>query len=260
MAAPFNLATKGLSGSTAHVEVGSMKYLLPKPTLKRIYDLVDIGENVLPNAKSFAVIGAGEGPFLDKIKFCDGVYNLKVNENKTLVNECRYTHFDGSDVKTEKVSPNETRMAFLGNMFVTEGKAGKVVHIKAKKRVGSEASFVTACRNAVSDAFGWKVVGIGGVFIVKNGTTKHHLRNISLKKSVKDNSWKKFFDMPAPFTSVGTFITDDMGLNMQMEHFHSFSNGKWGGNYEYDTSANTIEYEAYFNVAQRAVLIDRSTD
>ncbi|XP_031635011.1 ester hydrolase C11orf54 homolog [Contarinia nasturtii] len=260
-ASPFNLAAKGLSGYTAHVQVGSLNYLFPMSNYKRVYDLIDIGRNALPNARIFSVYGAGSGPFMVKTQFCEGVYNLKVNEDKSIVNQCRLGYIrleNGYDLKMEKFPANETRMAFLGNMFVSEGKSGKVVQIKAKKRIGGEASFITACRKAVYEAFDWKVVGLGGVFVVKNGTTMQHIGlNFPLKPVKDPNTWKRLFNMPAPLTSVGTFITDDMGLNMQVEHFHSFSNGKWGGHYEYDTNADTIEYEAYFNVAQRAILIDR---
>lgn len=85
------------------------------------------------------------------------------------------------------------------------------------------------------------------MFLVKNGLTSHSITN----------EWTKFFSMLAPLTSVGTFITDDIGLNVRLEHFYSFSDGISGGDYIKDVDPESIEYEAYFNTAERAVFIDR---
>lgn len=46
-------------------------------------------------------------------------------------------------------------------------------------------------------------------------------------------------------------------LDLRLQHFHSFSRTKWGGHYHYDTTPDTIEYEAYFNVAERIVRVDK---
>ena len=35
-----------------------------------------------------------------------------------------------------KLPPSETRNAVLGNVFISEGKPGKVLRIKASKRIG----------------------------------------------------------------------------------------------------------------------------
>lgn len=103
--------------------------------------------------------------------------------------------------------------------------------------------------------------GVGGVFLVKNGIVLQHIApNFPdpRKASIYDvDKWAKFFNMNAPLTAVGTFITSDMGLNMQLENYYSFSGRKWGGHYDKDKNANNIEYEAYFNIATRAALIDR---
>lgn len=60
---PFNLASKGLSGSTAFVRVGGITNVMPRRKNQKVYDLVDIGRNVLPNSENFAVYGAAGGPF-----------------------------------------------------------------------------------------------------------------------------------------------------------------------------------------------------
>lgn len=46
---------------------------------------------------------------------------------------------------------------------------------------------------------------------------------------------------------------------MILQHFHSFSNHGEGGHYHYDINPLSVEYLAYFNLAERAVHIDRPT-
>lgn len=61
-AAPFHLASSGLSGSPVIVDVGGPPFLLPLADRTKIYDLVDIAHKVLPNAKNVYLCGAGAGP------------------------------------------------------------------------------------------------------------------------------------------------------------------------------------------------------
>lgn len=46
-------------------------------------------------------------------------------------------------------------------------------------------------------------------------------------------------------------------LDLRLQHFHSFSQSNWGGHYHYDTTPNTVEYEAYLNLAERVVRVDK---
>lgn len=62
--------------------------------------------------------------------------------------------------------------------------------------------------------------------------------------------------MPGILIAVGTFVTDEMDLDLRVQHFHSFSKSNWGGHYHYDTTPDTVEYEAYFNVGERVIRID----
>lgn len=61
-AAPFHLASSGLSGSNTIVEVGGPPFLLPLVDRTKIYDFVNIARKVLPNAQSVFMCGAGAGP------------------------------------------------------------------------------------------------------------------------------------------------------------------------------------------------------
>ncbi|XP_031640187.1 ester hydrolase C11orf54 homolog [Contarinia nasturtii] len=260
-AAPFHLASSGLSGSATIVDVGGPPFLLPLVDRTKIYDLVDIAHKVLPNAKDVYLCGAGAGPHPLIGSNCEGIFNLKVNEDGSVVNETHIARVTPGDelCDTQKVPHNETKFALMANLYVSEGQKGKVLHVKCKKRLRAD-NFITACQNAVKRAFADKHVGVGGVFILKNGNAHQHVMRdfskIPLHTNEDVNNWLKFYEMPGILIALGTFVSDDMDLDLRLQHFHSFSKSNWGGHYHYDTTPNTIEYEAYFNVGQRIIRID----
>lgn len=136
----------------------------------------------------------------------------------------------------------------------------QVVHVKCKKRLGTD-NFIGMCRSAIQKAFGDKHIGMGGVFLLKNGHAHQHVMRdfskIPIHTDEDVNNWLKFYNMPGILIAVGTFVSDDMDLDLRVQHFHSFSTGQWGGHYHYDTTPDTIEYEAYFNVGSRIIRIDK---
>lgn len=99
------------------------------------------------------------------------------------------------------------------------------------------------------------------MFILKNGSAHQHVMpNFSktpLKSDEDINNWLKFYNMPGILIAVGTFVTDEMDLDLRLQHFHSFSKSNWGGHYHYDTTPETVEYEAYFNVGTRLIRADQ---
>lgn len=69
--APFYLAANGLTGSQTLVDIGAESYLLPKPNFTKIYDLVEVAQKALPNAKSISITGPGAGPFMLTDRNCE---------------------------------------------------------------------------------------------------------------------------------------------------------------------------------------------
>lgn len=67
----------------------------------------------------------------------------------------------------------------------------------------------------------------------------------------------KYYDMPRTSVAVGTFVSDQMDLDLRLQHWHNFSESNWGGHYHHDTTPDTIEYEAYFNLGDRIIRIDQ---
>lgn len=260
-AAPFYLASSGLCGSETIIDVGGPPYLLPLVDRSKVYNLINIARKVLPNAPNVYLCGAGAGPYPLINSNCEGIINIKINSDGSVINETHIARVTPGDESCAciKVPHNETNFALMANLFVSEGQTGKVLHIKCKNRLGSD-NFISMCREAVRKAFGDKPVGVGGVFILKNGSAHQHVMRDFSKTPIHTeehlNQWLKFYNMPGILIALGTFVTDDMDLDLRVQHFHSFSKNNWGGHYHYDTTPDTVEYEAYFNVGERIVRID----
>lgn len=107
------------------------------------------------------------------------------------------------------------------------------------------------------------ILGVGGVFVMKSGAALHHVQSNCtqpLDTPEKKAAWFKYHDMPAPLVSLGMFMTGALDVGLRQQHFHSFSNTTvWGGHYYNDTTPDIVEYEGYFNIAKRAIRIDRPT-
>ena len=63
------------------------------------------------------------------------------------------------------------------------------------------------------------------------------------------NKWLKFYEMTAPLTVLSVFVSRDPGLDLRVEHSHGWGENNQGGHYHYDTSPDTVEYTAYYNIA-----------
>lgn len=260
--APFHLAAAGLGGDATIVEFGGPPFLLPLVDKSKVYDLVPLMRNIPGyQSKEFFTCGAGAGPWPLFDQNCEGMMNLRVGSDGTLTNETHVARTVPGGIEMTKVPSSETRCALLGNLFLCEGKAGKVLRVKAKKRTGDE-NFVSAMRLTLAEYFTEdKVVGLGGVFLMKEGKAKQHVMDqfsaTPLHTEEDLNNWLTFHEMPAPLIAVGTMVTSEADLDLRLQHFHSFSKHGHGGHYHYDTTPDAVEYEGFFNVGTRIVRIDK---
>ncbi|XP_057658545.1 ester hydrolase C11orf54 homolog isoform X1 [Diorhabda carinulata] len=257
---PFTLAASGLSGSQKLVEIGGNPYLLPCVQREKIYELKDIVKLVKSDPAFIIGPGAGPNPYIGAN--CEGIYNLLIESGSVTKQLTRISKVDENDDKSVQIllPDNETRLALLGNLYFSEGKPGKVIKVHAKKRIG-EHNLITAIRTAVENEYKDKLVGIGGVFLLKEGKAKQHVMRDFSKTPIKNeemlNKWLKFYNMSAPLIAVGTLVNGDGGLDLRVQHFHSFSHHGEAGHYHYDTTPETVEYLGYFNVGEEIYRIDR---
>ncbi|XP_074030692.1 ester hydrolase C11orf54 homolog isoform X3 [Leptinotarsa decemlineata] len=256
---PFTLASGGLGGNPKIIELGGNPYLLPVVHREKLYDLKGIAK--LVESDPAFIIGAGAGPNPYIGVNCEGIYNLKIS-NGSVNQQSRISKVDKNDDKSEQETlPNtETRLALLGNLLVSEGKPGKVIKVHAKKRIGDD-NFITSIRRAVENAYKNELVGLGGVFLLKEGKAKQHVMRDFSKTPIENeeqlNKWLKFFNMSAPLIALGTLVNGDAGLDLRVQHFHSFSHHGEAGHYHYDTTPESAEYLGYFTLGEKIYRIDR---
>ncbi|KAL3267923.1 hypothetical protein HHI36_007061 [Cryptolaemus montrouzieri] len=256
---PFTLAKPGLGGNTKLVEVGGAPYLLPTVQKDKVYDLKDVAK--LANAVNVFIIGAGAGPYPYAGVNCEGIFNLVI-ENSTVQQQTRIAKVDqgkNESCHQEILPDTETRMALLGNLFFSEGKPGKVLKIHAKTRTGNK-DFIASIRESLEQEFPNKLIGLGGTFLLKEGKAKQHVMRDFSKTPIGTeeelNKWLKFYNMSAPMIAVGTLINGEGGLDLRVQHFHSFSHHGEAGHYHIDVTPETVEYLGYFNVGEEIYRID----
>ncbi|XP_071447013.1 ester hydrolase C11orf54 homolog [Hetaerina americana] len=256
---PFTLACKGLSGNPKIIEVGGPPYLLPTVDRTKVYDLGEIAKAV--GSPSAFIIGAGAGPWPFANTNCEMAANLHIKDGKTknLTWIGKVNPEDGSNMASQLPS-TEMRHALLSNLYFSDGNPGLVVKVHCRQRTGSQ-DFITSIRTTLQDFYKDKPVGLGGTFLLKEGTAKHHVMpdfsSVPLNTEDELNNWLKFYNFTAPLVSVGTLVTADPGLDLRVQHFHTFSHHGEVGHYHIDTQPDSVEYLGYFSLGQSIYRIDR---
>jgi Domain of Unknown Function (DUF1907) len=130
-AAPFHLAAKGLGGNESILELGGVPYLLPLVDRTRTYDLKAICRRMLANNDEFLAIGAGAANWNIKNCNAEGILNLVVNAKDEVVNQSHFVQVIGEDRKCQRQNypPAETGCSLLANIYVCEGRPGKVRNV-----------------------------------------------------------------------------------------------------------------------------------
>jgi len=258
--APFHLAAKGINGNPTLLELGGPPYLLPLVDRSKLYDLKSMCQKAFEGQNDMLVIGAGAGPFPLLGTNVEGIFNFKVDPSGMVSNNSHVAQVNPQlQCTLHKLPQDETRCALLGNLLLSEGLPGQVLHVNCKVRIGSD-DFIAAIRRTLAAHFN-ETVGLGGVFILKNGKAKQHVMQDFSKTPINTeeelNTWLKFYEMPAELINVGILVTDEAGLDLRLQHFHSFSTHGWGGHYHIDTTPDVVEYDGYFVVGKRIVRVDK---
>ncbi|KAJ1522089.1 hypothetical protein ONE63_002400 [Megalurothrips usitatus] len=255
---PFTLARQGLGGKTALIESGGVPFLLPSVKRDKVYEMKELGK--LTGLDSFLMIGAGAGPWPFAGTNAELMANLAV-DGDNVDNQSRMAKVNPKDngCLLEVLPNTETRHALLGNLFCCEGKPGKVLKVHCRHRIG-EDDFVTSLRKALASHYKNEPVGLGGTFLLKEGKARQHVMPdfsaTPLHTEEDLNKWLNFYVMSSPLIAVGTLISADPGLDLRVQHFHSFSHHGEGGHYHNDTTPNTAEYLGYFNLGQSVIRVD----
>jgi len=177
------------------------------------------------------------------------------------VNKTHIVKVNPEDDSYIQQDQNSAEFSLLGNFYLSEGKPGKVLEIKAAERIGEE-NFVSCVHKTLTEAYGEdKAVGVGGTFLLQKGKANIHVMPDFSKTPLDTDkdifNWLKFYEMDAPLIHVGEIVSaDPEKLHLRCEHFHCFSDHGQGGHYHFDTTPKDAAYLAYFNVAEAVYRID----
>ncbi|XP_046744526.1 ester hydrolase C11orf54 homolog [Diprion similis] len=264
---PFSLAESGLGGGTKLIEIGGISYLFPHVNREKVYDIKSIIQNIDHSGKAF-IIGAGVGPWPLVNSNCELMMNMSIspaeNSTKNATHICMVDKGDGKCVD-QTLSSSETRFSISANLFLSEGKPGKVIKVHAKKRTGSN-DFIASIRAALAARYTEQVVCLGGAFLLKEGKATLHIMSDFTDKekpliSYDDlKGWLRFYEMSAPLVALGTLATARTDLDLLVEHFHTFSDHGEGGHFHVDTTPDTAEYLGYFNVIETICRVDQPAE
>eukprot|EP00050_Salpingoeca_kvevrii_P020573 m.100177 g.100177 ORF g.100177 m.100177 type:complete len:306 (+) comp8922_c0_seq5:90-1007(+) len=250
---PFRLAAAGLCGSPRIADVGGVPNLVPSVDRSKIYNLRHIACEIgLPNA---FFLGAGAGSHR-----LTGVNSELMPNTNLATNEIHSRYAKVSQTGEAVLSHYESNeFSLLCNLLASEGKTGKVLHVKAHRRTGDK-NFVSCMREGLFERFA-EPIGLGGVFVIKQGHAKLHVMpdfsKDPLESEKKVNDWLKFYDASAELTCLSVLVSRDPGLDLRLEHTHCFSEHGDGGHYHCDTTPEKAEYEGYFVLAEQLFRVDR---
>ncbi|KAL4704518.1 hypothetical protein ACJJTC_007637 [Scirpophaga incertulas] len=261
---PYYLTSPGLCGNETLVELGGIPYLVPTVQRDKLYDLRAL---LQARGRERALLaGAGAGPWPFTGVSAEAIVNLSVDGSEVRQGTRVVTvHPPGapkgrSGYLQRTLPPEETRAALLGNYLLSDGAPGQVLQVVAKKRIG-ESNFITAIRETIKNHYGDKVVGLGGVFVLHEGTAKFHVMpDFSATPLCSDadvDGWLHYFEMRAPLVCLGTLVTGDLGLDLRVQHFHGYSAHGDGGHYHGDTAPARAHYAALLVPARAVLRVDR---
>lgn len=244
--------------------------LIPKVNLKSNYDLSTVVKSIYKSESDFPIVafGPGGGSF-DKLGFCcefmgSANYNKTGDDVKMVGCACRYAYVDENGAGHWLEQDGDDHFGLMGNFYLSQNKQGKVLKIHVKKRIGKE-NYTEAIRAVLLAKYGpEKPVSLGGVFLINSGIAKLHImpkywpKEPSTDESV-NKEWLKYYNITKhPLVCLSVFHSHDPGFNLRIEHTHCFNleTESEAGHYHYDTTPGTVEYEGYFNVAERVYRLD----
>jgi len=258
---PFSLAAKGICGNARIADIGGTAYLMPTPEMDKIYD-IKLVPDWLEMKDGGLIIGAGGLANPVDGRLSEMIPNFYISPDKdhifNLSHSCRVIPETG-DYKFESVKDQYTCRQ-LASLYVSEGKQGKVVEVRASGRT-SKMDFLKIIKMALEAEYGSKPVAVGGTFRMTRGKANIHVMPgysaTPLLTNADVTNWLKFYDMNSPLVMVGYLVSHDPGYNLRLEHFHCFSDHGDGGHFHYDVTPTEVEYIGYFNIPEFVYRVDR---
>jgi hypothetical protein len=214
---PFGLASEGICGQTRIVEVGGVPYLVPTVQMEKLYDMKqfpNLAEFDFTQDKSALIFGPGAAPWTFLNRNAELMANFKVGSEGQVVAQkshlSRTIDEDGS-AKLIALPESETKISLLGNLFMSEGRSGKVIEVRAVRRTGQD-NLVSCLRKSLESGHPGHI-GLGGVFCATKGRLKIHVMPKFSETPLESNedveNWLQFYEMDAPFMNLSVFVSRD---------------------------------------------------
>ncbi|TGZ61497.1 hypothetical protein CRM22_007960 [Opisthorchis felineus] len=257
----FGLNSAGLCGSETLCDIGSFDYLLPVPNKEKRYDLLDAFS--LSHIGSGIIMGAAAGPHFVAGINSELVANLSAVNGKVLQNGSYCGSYDAKNNLPVSTQSETSLFAMVGQMFLCEGKPGKVIQLTVSNRT-RDGKFDALLREALASKYGTldRPVGVGGVVVQETGKCLFHVLPEfcaePLDTQEKLKQWLKFFEMEAPVVAVGTALSHDpQKWKIRLEHFHCFNKDRTkSGHCHFDCDGPTASYTAYLVPGKRLLRVD----
>eukprot|EP01135_Chromosphaera_perkinsii_P011914 Nk52_evm31s2531 gene=Nk52_evmTU31s2531 len=291
---PWDLAGKGICGNPRLADVGGTYALLPTPQFDKEYSYAAVASACEFDSNVGLIMGPGLcNPDYSKVN-AEMIANYNVGSGLQKGRWARVCTESGESV-LDKYECESFKL--LGNMFLSEGKdGGKVLRINATTKQElcemDKISFSESIRQVLREKYHAgddngdhtteeyarnHAVGFGGIFQISEGIAKFHIMPdfsktpLNTPEDVKE--WLRFYDFSGPLTCLSTFISDDLGLGIRVEHTHGYSSdpkGSEGGHYHYgyniggckenradcDGNGAVMKYFGYFNPAEFMYKVD----
>ncbi|XP_025270529.1 ester hydrolase C11orf54 homolog [Camponotus floridanus] len=264
---PYNLAAVGLSGNPSILVTGRVRNLVPVPIINSTYNIRRL---LLQRRNNFFVIGAGYAAKESMPANGHFTINATISPPENVINNSRIGYEEantGERILKTINDPNKMKCSMLGTFFLSEGKPGNVIEVRAKGR-RTNYDIITLIQSCLERYQPDKDIGLGGVLMTNGGRVMQLITPENYPERCRTiidfYRWLRCHELKRNLITVGALVNSvpihslgrlrNEGPILEMTDgfkFHSFSNHDAVGQYMNDVTPNETEYVCYFNVAQK---------
>ncbi|XP_025270531.1 ester hydrolase C11orf54 homolog isoform X2 [Camponotus floridanus] len=256
---PYNLAT---------VVTGTVRNLVPAPILNSTYNIRRL---LLQRCNNFFVIGAGYAAKESMPANGHFIINATISPPENVINNSRIGYEEantGERILKTINDPNEMKCSMLGTFFLSEGKPGNVIEVRAKgRRTNDIITLIQSCLYHYCHYQNDKRIGLGGVVMTNGGRVMQLITPENYPERFPTRldfyRWLRCHELKRNLITVGALVNTPIHYFGRLRNegpivevtdgfkFHSFSNHDAVSQFMNDVTPNETEYVCYFNVAQK---------
>ncbi|KAL6437403.1 hypothetical protein ACFW04_005117 [Cataglyphis niger] len=263
--APYNLAAAGLSGNTGILKLGTFNNFFPTPRTNYAYNIYDI----LKCNNDVFVIGSGFAatPYMSYDGHLTMNAVVSTNDRNIINNSCiAYHHTRTGQKRFEIINDrNQIKCSLFGHFFLSEGKRGPVIKMRAKGR-RSRSSIIMLIQTALRKLCQNKpIIGFGIVLVINGGLTILQFVSDDFINRRYNNEMDYFNKLISckvkckNLIALGTLFNPQIWIyknDYEKVNENSMFNAfpKYMGSFYNDLTPEETEYIVYINIAQEICL------